>query len=396
MILANANIFTARKSNIENGYVLVRNGKILDIGPMKVCPKDDEVYDLSGYTLYPGFVDAHCHIGMWADGSGIEGDDGNEDTDPATPQLRAIDAVNPGDFCFDEALSAGITTVMTGPGSANPVAGQMAIVKTYGETADDMIIRSPAAMKFALGENPKNSYRIKDQTPATRMATAAIIREQLLKAQRYQKDRQDWMEDESGDTDEPEFDFKSEALLDVLDRKIQAHFHVHRGDDIFTAIRIIKEFGLDAVLVHCTEGHFQADRLAAEKIPIIVGPVIGSRTKPELANQSDDNALILKNAGNEVAICTDHPEVPIKYLPLSAAISVREGMDHDDAVRTITSVPARILGLEDRVGSLAPGCDADITVFKGDPLSVYEKPRAVLVNGRAVRGKKFLEKLRKK
>lgn len=383
MLFYNAGIFTGRGDNIRNGYVLIKGSKIIDVGPMAFCPRDDECYDMSGLVIYPGFIDAHCHIGMWADGAGFEGDDGNEDTDPATPQLRAVDAVNPGDNCFNEALMAGVTTVVTGPGSANPVAGQLAALKTYGERVDDMAIKAPAAMKFALGENPKNTYHGKDQSPSTRMATAAIIREQLMKARRYMQDADAAEEDE--DVDEPEFDMKSEALSAVLKGEVQAHFHAHRADDIFTAVRIAKEFGLDAVLVHCTEGHINPEKLAAEHIPAIVGPIIATRTKPELANQTEATAAVLKKAGVEVAICTDHPEVPIKYLPLSAAIAVRYGMSHDDAICAITSVPAKILKLDRRIGSVAPGMDADITAFAGDPLSVYEEPVWVVAGGRIVK-----------
>lgn len=381
MLFYNAGIFTGKDDNIRNGYVLIKGSKIIDVGPMPFCPKDEESFDLGGKVIYPGFIDAHCHIGMWADGAGFEGDDGNEDTDPATPQLRAVDAINPKDNCFKEALMAGVTTVVTGPGSANPVAGQMAAIKTYGSRVDDMVIKAPVAMKFALGENPKNTYHGKDQTPSTRMATAAVIREQLMKARRYMQDSEAC----GDDGDEPEFDMKSEALCSVLKKESQAHFHAHRSDDIFTAIRIAKEFGLDAVLVHCTEGHLDPEQLAKEKIPVIVGPIIGTRTKPELANQTEACAGVLKKAGIEVAICTDHPEVPIKYLPLSAAIAVRCGMGHDDAIKAITSVPAKILGLDSRIGFVAPGMDADITVFSGDPLSVYEEPVWVIAGGKVIK-----------
>ena len=382
MLFYNAGIFTACSVFIEKGYVLVKGEKIIDVGPMEFCPTDTESYDLTGYTIYPGFIDAHCHLGLWADGAGIEGDDGNEDTDPATPHLRAVDAINPRDNCFAEAVEAGVTAVVTGPGSANPVAGQMLAMKTYGDCVDEMVIEVPVAMKFALGENPKNTYHGREQAPATRMATAAVIREQLLKAERYVKDMENA---DSDDGDEPEFDMKSEALAAVLNGEIQAHFHAHRIDDIFTAVRISREFGLKSVLVHCTEGYLNAEKLAAEHIPAIVGPMIGTRTKPELANMRDENAAILQKAGVEVAICTDHPEVPIKYLPLSAAVAVRAGMDHDDAIRAITSVPAKILGLDDRIGSIAPGRDADLVVFSGDPLSVYNVPVCVLVSGRFVK-----------
>ena len=383
MLFYNAGIFTACSDFIKNGYVLIKDGRIIDVGPMEFCPKDDEKYDLSGLTIYPGFIDAHCHLGMWEDGLSFEGDDGNEDTDPATPHLRALDAINPADYSFKEALEAGVTAVVTGPGSANPVAGQMVAIKTYGKRVDDMVIKAPMAMKFALGENPKNTYHSKDETPSTRMATAAIIREQLKKAQRYQRDILAAEEDE--ETDEPEIDVKSEALAEVVEGNIQSHFHAHRSDDIFTAIRLAKEFDLDLVLVHCTEGYLNAEKLAEEKARAIVGPLICTRTKPELSNERDENAAILKKAGVEVAICTDHPEVPIQYLPLSAGIAVRAGMDHDDAVRAITSVPAKILGLSDKIGSIAPGTDADIVVFKGDPLSVYETPLWVIAGGKIVK-----------
>ncbi len=383
MLFYNAGIFTACSRFIKNGYVLIKDGRIIDVGPMEFCPFDTESYDLSGLTIYPGFIDAHCHLGMWEDGLSFEGDDGNEDTDPATPHLRALDAVNPGDYSFKEALDAGVTAVVTGPGSANPVAGQMVAIKTYGGCIDDMVIKVPVAMKFALGENPKNTYHSKDETPTTRMATAAIIREQLKKAQRYQRDLLAAQEDE--DADEPEIDVKSEALVGTVDGSIQSHFHAHRSDDIFTAIRLSKEYDLDLVLIHCTEGYMNAEKLAAEKARAVVGPLICTRTKPELSNERDENPAILKKAGVEVAICTDHPEVPIQYLALSAGIAVRAGMDHDDAVRAITSVPAKIMGLSDRIGSVAPGMDADLAIFKGDPLSVYEKPVWVVTGGKIVK-----------
>lgn len=363
--------------------MLIKDGRIIDVGPMDFCPNDREKYDLSGLTIYPGFIDAHCHLGMWEDGLSFEGDDGNEDTDPATPHLRALDAVNPADKSFKEALNAGVTTVVTGPGSANPIAGQMVAIKTYGDRIDDMIIKAPIAMKFALGENPKNTYHGKDETPSTRMATAAIIREQLKKAAKYKKDILAAMEDE--DADEPEIDVKSEALSKAVDRTIQSHFHAHRSDDIFTAIRLSKEYQLDLVLIHCTEGYLNAEKLAAEKAKAVVGPLICTRTKPELANECDENAAILKKAGVEVAICTDHPEVPIQYLPLSAGIAVRAGMNHDDAIRAITSVPAKMMGISNRVGTITPGKDADIVIFKGDPLSVYEQPLWVIAGGKIVK-----------
>lgn len=382
MLFYNARIYTAAGSEIEDGFILVRDGKIIDVGPSDFLPKEEDAVDLRGATVYPGFVDAHSHIGMWGDGKGQDADDGNEDTDPATPQLRAVDAVNPADRAFREALEAGVTTVVTGPGSANAVAGQMLALKTYGATIEDRILRCPLAMKFALGENPINTYRQRGETPATRMATAAVIREQLMKARRYAEDMRASEEDD--EVDPPDFDMKAESLQQVLDGTIQAHFHAHRQDDIFTAVRIAEEFHLNAVIIHGTEGWLAPEQLAAKHIPVIAGPMIGTRTKPELANMDDCNPAELVEAGIPVAICTDHPEVPERFLALSAGIAVRGGMSREDALRAITIVPAEICGIAERVGSIEPGKDADFVVFDDDPFSVYTEPVMVVAGGTVV------------
>lgn len=383
MLFYNARVFTASSDTIENGFVQTKGGVIIDVGPMAVAPRDDEGYDMAGALLTPGFIDAHCHIGMWEDGMGIEGDDGNEDTDPCTPQLRAVDAVNPVERAFSDARNAGVTTVVTGPGSGNPISGQLMAMKTAGSRVDDMVLRSPLGMKFAMGENPKNTYHAKGETPATRMATAALIREQLLRAMHYLADLQDAEEDP--ERDRPEFDMKCEALTGVLEGSMQAHFHAHRLDDIFTAIRIAKEFGLKLVLIHGTEGYLAAETLAGERVPVIAGPMLTSRTKPELCRQSAEGPALLSKAGVKVAICTDHPEVPINYLALSAGAAVGAGMEHDEALRAITLYPAQICGLDDRVGSIAPGKDADFAVFSGDPLSVFTGPEWVVCGGRIIK-----------
>ncbi|MFZ2539392.1 MAG: amidohydrolase, partial [Oscillospiraceae bacterium] len=281
MLIINAKIMTMEENNYDNGYVSIKDGKIDAIGTMESLTLSDvNTIDAKSALLLPGFIDCHCHIGMWDDGLGFEGDDGNEETDPITPQLRAIDAVNSFDDCFLEAIHAGITSVLTGPGSANPIAGQWIAMKTAGTRIDDMIIKSPVGMKFALGENPKSVYNSKSQTPVTRMAIAALIREQLKKAKRYMEDWANYLEDE--DFDEPEYDIKCEALVPVLKREIKAFFHAHRADDIFTAIRIAKEFNLDYVLIHATEGYKIADTLKFENAQIIAGPIICDRSKPEL------------------------------------------------------------------------------------------------------------------
>ena len=380
MLIIHANIRTMEQTDYPDGYIRAENGKITELGPMDrlPCPAED-AFDAKGMLLLPGLIDPHCHIGMWEDGLGFEGDDGNEETDPLTPQLRAIDAVNPLDHCFEEARQAGITTVVTGPGSANPIGGEWLAMKTAGNCIDDMLVKAPVGMKFALGENPKASYNSKSQTPVTRMATAALIREQLAKARRYREDLA--RAEEDPDCDKPEYDAKCEALLPVLGRRSKAFFHAHRADDICTAIRIAKEFGLDYVLVHCTEGHLIPEILRREHCPVIIGPVICDRSKPELKNLSPALGGILAGQGLPVALCTDHPAVPIQYLALSGLIAVSEGLDREAALRAVTCEAARSCGIGDRVGSIAPGKDADFVLFDGDPLAACQKPAAVFING---------------
>lgn len=386
MILQNAAIYAVETEEISNGFIQIKNGKIESFGWMEDCPNNiEETYvNCQGYTAYPGFIDSHCHLGMWEDGIGFEGDDGNEDTDPILPQLNALDAINPMDRCFREAVQAGVTTVVTGPGSANPIGGAWVAIKTVGRRVDDMIVKSPVGMKFALGENPKTVYNDKNQTPVTRMATAALIREQLEKAKRYADDLDSAMQDE--DLDEPDYDAKCEALIPLLNGEMKAFFHAHRADDIFTAIRLSKEYKLDSVLVHATEGYLIADCLKEDGYDVITGPLIGDRSKPELKNSTPKNPGILNRQGVALAICTDHPELPIQYLPLSCGIAVREGLDWKEALRSITLYPARICGIEDRVGSIAVGKDADFVLYPNgtDPFSVYAKPHQVWVNGNLV------------
>lgn len=376
MLIINANIKTMEDKDYQNGYILVLDGKIAEIGDMENVPDEEtDVFDAKGMTLYPGFVDAHCHLGMWEDSLGFEGDDGNEETDPVTPQLRAIDAINPLDRTFKEALEGGVTTVLTGPGSANAIGGSFAAIKTKGRRIDDMVLNESVGMKFALGENPKSVYNDKNQAPNTRMATAALIREQLKKAARYLNDI------ENSEDSEPEYDIKCEALLPVIKREVKAFFHAHRADDIFTAIRIAKEFNLDLVICHCTEGHLVADILSDEKLGIIAGPVLGDRSKPELKNLETYGIKKMFDVGIKTALCTDHPETPIQYLPLSAGVSVGAGLDYDEALKMITIYPASIVGIDDRVGSLKVGKDADFVLYNGDPFSPYNHPEQVFING---------------
>ena len=389
MLIYNAEIFTMADGILENAFIRTEGKKITEIGYMydlKTPPVRGD-FDAYGLNVYPGFVDGHSHIGMWEDGIDFEGDDGNEATDPSTPHLRAIDAVNPNDRCFDEAARAGITTVLVGMGSANPVGGEFLAMKTAGSRRiDKRIVRAPAAIKFALGENPKRVYSERDETPMTRMATVAIIREQLYKARRYQQDMMEYnanlgTEDESAP---PDYDIKCEALLPLLRHEVQAHFHCHRTDDIFTAIRIAKEFDLDYVLVHATEGGLVGGELAEDGARCIIGPIIADRGKPELRNQTIENAALLKKAGIDFAICTDHPENPVQYLPLACGVAVRGGLDEMTALAAITSKAAEICGIADRVGTLEVGKDADIVCMDGKFYDVLTKPRLVLIDGAAV------------
>lgn len=384
MKLKNAVLHTMEGIDYENGWMTVENGVITGLGPMGICPQQpgEEWLDLDGAHIYPGFIDAHTHLGMWEDGLTFEGDDGNEETDPITPQLRAIDALNPMDRCFREALESGVTTVITGPGSANPIGGQLAAIKTAGRCIDKMVVKAPVAMKMALGENPKTVYHGKNQTPVTRMATAALIREQLRKAERYLDDTERALAEE--DFDPPEYDIKCEALLPLLRREIPAHIHCHRADDIFTAIRIAEEFQLDYVIVHGTEGHLITEELAEKKVRVLSGPILCDRSKPELRNLTPACPGKLTEAGIQTALITDHPVIPIQYLPLCAGLAVREGMDPEMALRAITIEPARICGLDDRLGSLAVGKDADFSVFRQNPLTIAAKPEKVFVGGREI------------
>ena len=384
MLIINGTVHTMEGMTIPGGYVDIRGDKIAGFGPMEERPQswEGEVYDAKSGHIQPGFVDAHCHLGMFGDATGIEGDDGNEATDPCTPHLRAIDAVNPMDRCFREALEAGVTTVLTGPGSANPISGQFAALKTHGRWVDEMVLKAPAAMKLALGENPKLVYHERHETPTTRMATAALIRENLSKALEYGEKLRRAAEDE--EEDKPDYDAKLEALLPVVRGELPVHIHAHRADDMATGIRICKEFGLKYVLVHGTEGHLIPDLLAQEGAGVITGPCLTDRSKPELAHQSLETPAILQRFGVKTAICTDHPETPIQYLPLCAAMAIRGGMDPESALACITIHAAQLAGVADRVGSLAPGKDADLTVTSAHPLNWLSRVKLVVLGGRVL------------
>ena len=386
MLIYNAEIHTMDSLGvIHEGWIDIQKGKIKNIGSGFLPYDDKDSIDAQGGILLPGFIDAHTHLGIIENGLDFEGDDCNESTDPFTPQMRAIDGINPFDRCFEEARMRGITAAASSPGSANACGGEIAAIKTYGRRIDDMLIKN-CGIKFALGENPKNVYNGREETPVTRMAIAALIREGLHKARRYTKDMDSYYSD-SENYDPPEYDIKCESLMPLLDRKIKAFFHCHRADDICTAMRISKEFNLDPVIIHGTEGHLIADIIAEEKIPVICGPLICDRCKPEMKGLELKNAAVLHDNGVNIAICTDHTVIPIQYLPLSAQAAVKGGLSFDDAIRTLTVAPAEILGISDTTGSLAVGKDADIQLYRkgANPLDLMSEPVLVMINGNICR-----------
>lgn len=385
MLIYNAEIYTMdSRGIIPNGYVSIDNGKITAVGEGAPESIPEGSINAEGGTLYPGFIDAHTHLGIIENGLDFEGDDCNESTDPFTPQMRAIDGINPFDRCFEEARKRGITAVASSPGSANPCGGEICAIKTAGRRIDDMLI-SVCGIKFALGENPKNVYNDRAETPITRMAVTALIREGLYKARRYGHDMDSYYQD-SENYDPPEYDIKCEALLPLMERKIKAFFHCHRADDICTAMRIAKEFNLDPVIIHGTDGWKIADIIAEEKVPVICGPLICDRCKPEMKGLELKNASVLIENGVKTAICTDHTVIPIQYLPLSAQAAVKGGLSFDDALRAITCEAAEILGIDDVTGTLTAGKDADIQLYRkgGNPLDLMSEPVMVLINGKTV------------
>lgn len=381
IFIKNGHIYTMAGQVLENGSILIKDGKIVEVGNDLLAPENAEVIDAKGKMVTPGFVDAHCHLGLFEEGIGFEGSDGNEMVDPVTPQLRAIDAINPMDISFKEAYEGGVTTAVTGPGSANVIGGTFLALKTYGHRVDDMIIKDPVAMKIAFGENPKRVYNSQKKSPMTRMATASILRETLFKAKTYM-DKKENAEDE---TKKPDYDMKMEAMIPVLKREIPVKAHAHRADDIFTALRIAKEFNIDITLDHCTEGHLIADELAKEGKSAIVGPSFGSRSKFELQNKTFETPRVLVEAGVKIAITTDSPVIPLQYLSLCAGLAHKAGLDEMEALKAITINAAEIIGLDKRVGSIEVGKDADIVIFEGNPIKdVDYQTYMTIIDGKVV------------
>ncbi len=380
LVIKNARLLTMTENGSFVGDIRIDGGKIAEIA-QNVDTTGCDVFDAEGMYAMPGIIDAHSHIGMWEDGMGREGSDGNEATNPVTPEMRSIDGINPFDRCFKEAVACGVTTAVTGPGSANVVGGTFVAMKLYGRSMDEMILKFPVAMKAAFGENPKRVYGDK-ATPATRMAIAAILRKALAGALDYAKKIENAKDDPSK---MPERDLGKEALLPVIRRELPLKIHCHRADDILTAIRIAKEFNVRFTLDHCTEGYLIPD-LLKETIEetgagIIIGPLLTDRSKIELRNVSFSAPKALYDAGIDFAMMTDHPVIPEQYLPVCAALAVREGLPEDAALRSITINAARITGIDDRIGSLEVGKDADIAVFSGHPLDFRSRCVLCTVDG---------------
>lgn len=381
-------------TRIPNGKVFVQDGKILAVGEEKLLPpelKGKEILwlDAQGGIIMPGIIEAHCHMGITEEKKAMEGDDCNENVNPVTPFLRAIDAINPMDAAFDDAVRAGITCAMIGPGSSNVVGGQFAVVKTKGRCIEDLVIKAPAAMKVAFGENPKVNFSGMGKSPCTRMAIAAMLREELSEAREYLRKK------EKGDRDF-ETDFEKECWIPVLKKEIPLKAHVHRADDILTAIRIAKEFDLDMTLDHCSEGHLIAEKVAESGFPAILGPDLSSRSKIEVQNMAFKTVGVLNRAGVKTAITTDHPVSLIQSLPLCAGLACKSGLPLEQAYLSITYYPADILGVADRIGSLEPGKDADIAVFTGNPMETFTDTLYTILDGEIIYIRNEKEKVLKK
>lgn len=366
-------VFTMAGPPIQGGTVLVRNGKIVAVGKQLSLPVDCPVIDVSGKCITPGLIDAHTHLGVYSESLDWSGEDGNETSDPVTPEMDVIDAINPADVGLSDALAGGVTTVMVAPGSANPIGGQCTIIKTkLQSTVEKMVLRRHAGLKIAFGENPRRVYGEQKKAPVTRMATAAIIRATLVKAREYINAH--------GDKDHP-YDLGLEAVARVLRGEMPLRAHAHRADDIVTALRIADEFDVEIIIEHATEGHLIADFLAERQATVVLGPNLTTRSKMELKERSFATPRLLAEKGVRFALISDHPVLPCAFLPVYAGLAMRFGLGEEQALKAITIEAARILGVDDRVGSIEVGKDADLVVWKDQPLTVQAMPVFVVVDG---------------
>ena len=372
--LTNGRLYTIDNGIIEQGTILLDGEKIAAVGTDVAIPADAQVIDVEGRIVTPGFIDAHTHIGIDEEIHQPIGDDCNEMTEPNTAELRAMDAINYRDLSFQDAVKAGITTVMITPGSANVFGGLIAVMKTAGRTYKEMLLNGEAGLKMAFGENPKRVYGEKDKTPSTRMATMAIARQGFYEAKEYLKKSEE----------DREFSLQTEHIAKALDGGIPVRAHAHRADDIMTAIRLRDEFHLDLVVEHCTDGHLIVDELKEAGVPVAVGPSLSNRAKVEMENVTFRTPGVLASAGIDVAIITDAPCTPIQYLPICAGMAMREGMTEEDAFKALTIVPAKILKVDDRLGSLTVGTDADVVVWNNHPMEIMGRPEMVFVSGKQI------------
>ncbi len=372
--LTNGKLYTMEDGIIDYGIVLIEDNKIAAVGADVAIPADAQIIDVAGRIVTPGFIDAHTHIGIDEEIHQPIGDDCNEMTEPNTAELRAMDAINYRDPAFQDAVQAGITTVMIAPGSANVFGGLITVMKTAGKTYKEMLVNGEAGLKMAFGENPKRVYGEKDKAPATRMATMAIARQGFFEAKEYVN---------KSDEDR-EFNLQTEHIAKALDGGIPVRAHAHRADDIMTAIRLRDEFNLDLVIEHCTDGHLIVDELVEANVPAAIGPSFSNRAKAEMEHVTFRTPGVLASAGLDVAIITDAPCTPIQYLPICAGLAMREGMTECDAFKALTITPAKILKVDDWMGSLKAGKDADIVVWDNHPFEIMGKPHMVYVNGKQV------------
>ena len=389
LLIQNGLLYTMEDDAPFQGDLLIKNGKIDKIAEHIEASEEMEVYDAKGLHVFPGFIDAHSHLGLAEEKVSVLGDSCNEGTNPLTPTLRAIDTINPMDSAFHNALASGVTGVMAGPGSANAIGGQFAFIKTYGRCIDDMVVLAPAAIKIAFGENPITNYGTNGNMPSTRMGIASLIREELYRAKQYfEKEKACGNgQDNSNESDTCEVlekDFSMECYRELFEGKIPLKAHAHRVDDIFTAIRIAKEFGLGLTLDHCTEGHLVAEEIAKAGYSAIVGPSLSSRSKYEVRELDFKTSGVLKKAGVTVALTCDHPVSRIQYLPLCAGLAAKEGLGEWNALKAITIDAARICRVDDRLGSLKEGKDADIVIYDGSPLEIKSNALTTIIDGKIV------------
>ena len=375
MLIKNGLVFLLEEGGFVKRDILVENSKIVEISP---CINGKADYECSGKYIMPGLIEAHSHIGLLETGLGWEGADGNEMTNPITPGLRAIDAINPFDIAFKEALGGGVTVACAGPGSANVIGGTFSIIRLTGTVVEDMAIKKVAAMKCALGENPKRIYGQANKAPKTRMGTAYLLRKALMDAENYKlkKEKAKREKDECFQRD-----IDMEALIPVLDKEIPLKVHAHRADDICTIIRIAKEFNVKLTLDHCTEGFLIVDYLKKQGYPAIVGPSFGAKGKIETNKKSFDTVKILNDAGIKVAITTDHSVTPQYSLIMCAALAMKAGMSELDALKTVTINPAEILEIDNIKGKLAEGMDGDIVIWNGHPFDLQSRVEKVFIEG---------------